>query len=73
MMRSADHILDIGPQPANWRRVIYEGNFPGLLTEKDLDSALSSARPKSKNPSTPVVEKKTFESARRVGTQLEID
>ena len=33
MMRSADHILDIGPSAGELGgRVIYEGDFPGLMT-----------------------------------------
>jgi excinuclease ABC subunit A len=35
MMRSADHILDIGPAAGELGgRVIYEGDFPGLLTNE---------------------------------------
>ena len=35
MMRSADHILDIGPSAGELGgRVIYEGDFPGLLTDE---------------------------------------
>jgi excinuclease ABC subunit A len=34
MMRSADHILDIGPAAGELGgRLIYEGSFPGLLTD----------------------------------------
>ncbi len=41
MMRSADHILDIGPAAGELGgRVIYEGDFPGLL----LDQASLTAR-----------------------------
>ncbi len=36
MMRSADHILDIGPSAGELGgRVIYEGNFAGLLTDEN--------------------------------------
>ena len=36
MMRAADHILDIGPAAGELGgRVIYEGDFSGLLTDKD--------------------------------------
>lgn len=35
MMRAADHILDIGPSAGELGgRVIYEGDFPGLLTDE---------------------------------------
>jgi excinuclease ABC subunit A len=35
MMRSADHILDIGPSAGELGgRVIYEGDFPGLLVDE---------------------------------------
>jgi len=41
MMRAADHILDIGPSAGELGgRVIYEGDFPGLL----LDEASLTAR-----------------------------
>ena len=40
MMRSADHILDIGPAAGELGgRVIYEGDFPGLLVD---DSSLTA-------------------------------
>lgn len=57
MIRSADHILDIGPAAGELGgRLIYEGNFPGLISEsqsltgKYLRGEVEIKEPKHRRP-----------------------
>ena len=57
MMRSADHILDIGPAAGELGgRVIYEGTFPGLMTDESsltaryLRGEVEIKEPKQRRP-----------------------
>ncbi len=76
MMRAADHILDIGPSAGELGgRVIYEGDFPGLMVDESFsDRALSSRRSGNQGTQTTArLAKATDNVARRLGAQPEID
>ncbi len=76
MMRSADHILDIGPAAGELGgRVMYEGDFAGLLKRRDVaDRAISAWRRRDQGAeTTPRRAETTTYDPGRVGTQPEID
>ncbi len=76
MMRSADHILDIGPAAGELGgRVMYEGDFAGLLrdetslTARYLRGDAEIKEPKQRR----VAQKRSAYDPGRVGTQSEVD